>query len=169
MPTLKWRWIYICKDVDECLSTNHAVWRFWILIKENWPTICQTIWDINPVFGRKLYLSAAANQRLYHEMSVPARSICSLQTSNPVWEDRLRRMCPAYQVWIKRKCSHASLYIFFWSVTWFLQGVLQSAHSICQYWLFTLAKGRLLKAKVNQGKLIYQFKLKHGDDGLALL
>ncbi|XDV21050.1 hypothetical protein PO909_026234 [Leuciscus waleckii] len=47
--------------------------------------------------------------------------------------------------------------------------VLQATHSVCQYLLFTLAKGRLLNVKVNQGKLIYQFKLKHGDDGLALL
>lgn len=92
----------------------------------------------------------------------------SPNTSNPVWKDRSRGMCLACQVWIKRKCSHARLFTF-WSVKWFLHGVLQSTRSVFQYRLFTLVKGRLLKAKVIQGKLIYQFNLKHGDDGLALL
>ncbi|KAL7835175.1 hypothetical protein SRHO_G00294220 [Serrasalmus rhombeus] len=47
--------------------------------------------------------------------------------------------------------------------------VPRSSHSIHPIQLLALDQGKPLRARVNQRKLICQFKLKHGDDGLVLL
>lgn len=157
------------EEVDECLSTDHVVWRFC-------KTTGQQILEKLVQHSEDPFIETLPQCHCRIQSCKPAfiswnmfsSKKCSPNTSNPVWKDRLRGMYLACQVWMKRKCSPANL-LTFWSVTWFLHGILQATHSVCQYLLFTLAKGRLLNVKVNQGKLIYQFKLKHGDDGLALL